>query len=802
MAVKGTISIKDNMTSVLRQIKKEQGSFKKDVNATKKVLQRTWDKKYQAKLDATPATKKIQALENKMKPIRKKVVTAVAVKDMATAKVKSIGSKMSKVGKMVVKPTVKVATYGTKALSGVGKAVAKAGKVAALGVGAVAAAGAAGIKAIFNGSEEAAKAQVEAETKLGAVLQNVKSIQKRGNGAYKEAKKELMGVASGLQQVGVIGDEVTLAGMQQLATFQLSDKQIKTLSGGMTDLLAQQKGVNATQRDAVGIGNLIGKVMNGQVGALTKVGVTFSKAQEKALKTGDANKRAAVLAEVLKDNVGGVNKALAKTDQGKIQQVSNAYGDMKEEVGKLILQVKTKFASALVKNIPAIQKLGKRMVTSFSSFAEIAVPVISKGVTKVIPILTKAVGRIGKIVKTIAPIASKAFKGFAGLSTTFEPVFSMMLSGFQQVQPYLISFTQTVMQSVNKLAVAFMPVIQTVITTVTNLMPTLIPVLTTITTTITQVLSAAAPVISGLVTAIGTTVSTLAPVFSTIFSQIGEKVGSVLSFIGSKMGFINQVISTVMPVVGEVISGAWGIISPILDLMITSFKAVWSAVEFVFPAIQNCLTTVWSVIKPIVEGIGGALDKISSGASWVLDKITGGSGSDEGNEVGSNASGTNNWKGGPTWVGENGPELLEVPRGAKILPNKESVALAASKNNATEQVNNTSVVNSTMSTIVSNTVDTTSIISVISQVRDKVVEIRNMLIGRNVADDEHRKSVQEVPKATKATSSESQNQQFSRKISISIAKLADQIIVREEADIDEIADRVASKVIKVVENMA
>ncbi|MEG9226197.1 hypothetical protein [Aeromicrobium sp. Sec7.5] len=36
---------------------------------------------------------------------------------------------------------------------------------------------------------------------------------------------------------------------------------------------------------------------------------------------------------------------------------------------------------------------------------------------------------------------------------------------------------------------------------------------------------------------------------------------------------------------------------------------------------------------------------------------------------GQNALGTRNWRGGPTWVGEQGPEVLDVPRGAKILPN-------------------------------------------------------------------------------------------------------------------------------------
>lgn len=43
--------------------------------------------------------------------------------------------------------------------------------------------------------------------------------------------------------------------------------------------------------------------------------------------------------------------------------------------------------------------------------------------------------------------------------------------------------------------------------------------------------------------------------------------------------------------------------------------------------------------------------------------------------IGKNAEGTDNWQGGPTWVGEKGPEILNVPRGAQIVPN--SVATRA-----------------------------------------------------------------------------------------------------------------------------
>ena len=38
-------------------------------------------------------------------------------------------------------------------------------------------------------------------------------------------------------------------------------------------------------------------------------------------------------------------------------------------------------------------------------------------------------------------------------------------------------------------------------------------------------------------------------------------------------------------------------------------------------------------------------------------------------------------------------------------------------------------------------------------------------------------------------------------MTVAIAKLADEIIVREDADIDEIVDKVAKKVVEVVVNM-
>lgn len=51
------------------------------------------------------------------------------------------------------------------------------------------------------------------------------------------------------------------------------------------------------------------------------------------------------------------------------------------------------------------------------------------------------------------------------------------------------------------------------------------------------------------------------------------------------------------------------------------------------------------------------------------------------NWVPANAGGDKNFKGGPTWVGEHGPELVNLPKGSEIMSNKNSLRLSSILNN-------------------------------------------------------------------------------------------------------------------------
>lgn len=180
----------------------------------------------------------------------------------------------------------------------------------------------------LKGLTDAYAAQVEAETQLAKAMRN-------NMGARESDIQSIKDLCSAQQELGVIGDEVQLAGAQELATY-LSEKQsLEKLIPVMNDMLAQQYGLNATQENAAQIATMLGKVMDGQTSALSRYGYSFDDVQERILKYGSEAERAAVLTQVVESAVGGMNAELAQTDVGKQKQFDNTLGDIKEKLGGL-----------------------------------------------------------------------------------------------------------------------------------------------------------------------------------------------------------------------------------------------------------------------------------------------------------------------------------------------------------------------------------------------------------------------------------------------------------------------------------
>ena len=184
----------------------------------------------------------------------------------------------------------------------------------------------------FKQITAAYQTQIEAEARLGATMRNSTS-------ATKEQIQSVKDLASALQETGVVGDEVQLAGAQELATYVGSVDSIKKMLPVLNDMIAQQYGFNATTDSAVTIATMLGKVLQGQTSALSRYGYKFTEAQEQLLKFGTEEQKVATLAEVVEESVSGVNKALADTPTGKVKQLSNDFGDLKETLGKFLTEI-------------------------------------------------------------------------------------------------------------------------------------------------------------------------------------------------------------------------------------------------------------------------------------------------------------------------------------------------------------------------------------------------------------------------------------------------------------------------------
>ena len=369
--------------------------------------------------------------------------------------------------------------------------------------------GAVGVMKEFT---DANQAQQEAETKLAQVMRNTMDA----SDAEIQSIKDL---TAAQQALGVVGDEIQLAGAQELGTYLEQTESLKKLIPVMNDMVAQQYGYNATQENAVNIATMMGKVMEGQVGALSRYGYKFDEAQEQILKYGTEAQKVATLAEVITESVGGMNEALAQTPEGRMKQLSNTLGDIKEQIGNEA----TKLGVAL---LPSIQTLMPAVQTIIGK--------LSNGVRNITPILQAVIGKavagvnwiVGKI-DNLKPVLQTVAQPFIKMFDTVRERLKSMATLIEPVKQAMARIGQTIMDFVNRFANSLgglMDYLQPVIDLVQN---------------------------------------TVYPLFESVYQVLGGIVGDIVEFV-SKSELLKDIFSFVAKVVssiGDMLQGLVNVIS-------------------------------------------------------------------------------------------------------------------------------------------------------------------------------------------------------------------------------------------------
>lgn len=267
------------------------------------------------------------------------------------------------------------------------------------------------LRQIVSGGEVAWNEEREAQVKLAAIMRNTMD-------ATDGEVSSIMKLAEAQEKLGVIEADRQIAGSQELATYLSRKDSLEKLIPVMNDMLAQQYGMNATQEQAVGIASMMGKVMDGQVGALSRYGYKFTEAQEKILKYGKEPERAATLADVISESVGGVNAALAATPEGKWRQHEMEMGGIQAKIGSLIVL-----------------------------FRDAMFPVFEQGallLSEVVDWLGRNGTTIAAVIGKIAAVVSRTLKVVFGIVSGIVDMFVWWWDAIEQGNPLIIGLTATI----------------------------------------------------------------------------------------------------------------------------------------------------------------------------------------------------------------------------------------------------------------------------------------------------------------------------------------------------------------------
>lgn len=229
----------------------------------------------------------------------------------------------------------------------------------------------------------------QAETKLKEVMG---AMQGAGSAQVNTVKN----LTSEISGYGVVGKTALINGAQQASTYFHQTDAVKTLLPKMADLAVQMHGVNVTSEDMVNIGNMTGKVMTGQVGALRRAGISFTDYQEKVMKNGTEMEKANMLAQVIEQNVGKMNEAMANTPEGVMARNQKDFNAVKTTIGEQVQPAIVSMFNAIHNNLPTLQLIA-------TGFANASVLVMG-AITNIINIATRMVNIIKANWPLIEPI--------------------------------------------------------------------------------------------------------------------------------------------------------------------------------------------------------------------------------------------------------------------------------------------------------------------------------------------------------------------------------------------------------------
>lgn len=598
----------------------------------------------------------------------KSINVLLSLKDRFTAPMRQVGNTTKDTERKLTAMRNRLNNFGNginNKFLGIAGSIGKMG-LAMTGLGAFA-----GVGAIVEYGKKAldvAKAAELSQTVLRNSIANNNSLYDKSAASIDAAQKQLNDYAAQWGKVGVISAGTIRAGYTELNKWNVPVDKVNDLSEALTNLVAGKFGINATAEDAQLASQAIGRAFNGDVAGLTKMKIPLTEAQKLIIKNGTEAERLATINEVVNGTFSKQNEILANTPDGQLKRMKNQQAALMATIGKGLLPMQKAFidmASTIMPIIaPVIQDIFGLFSGAFTWIAEVInenKDSIQEGLSSAMNEVKFVISSLGKVIRWCAdnlgflvPVLKAVAGGFVAFNgiSKIMPIIKGIAGGLMSVIK-VVRVIVAVMAA-NPILIAIMAVVAGIYLLVTHweeIKEVAIEVWTAVSEFISETWDGIVNAVTGFI----------------------DRVSALIS------DLYENIITTLRPILDDVTQ----IFNGITDFLTGVFTGNW---DLAFSGLVQIFTGYFDIIRNVAEGV---LNWVQDKLQWAADAIQGirdtGSAIIDGTVgklVGNgNATGTEYWQGGLTYVNENQRgEIINLPNGSQVIPHDESLKQLANSN--------------------------------------------------------------------------------------------------------------------------
>lgn len=359
--------------------------------------------------------------------------------------------------------------------------------------------------------------------------------------------------------------------------------------------------------------------------------------------------------------------------QADLEKVGNS---LKTSIGSAVMPILVKLSEKLIEFMPTIQSLMDKIGPLAADLIDKLLPPLVETAEDVLPMAIEA---ISAILPSLSQIADELGPVILDLIQELLPVIIQVVS---EVLPVLVSIIQKLTPILSMLMEFLGPILDLVLQLISPLLELVMQILTPILDLITSLLSPILELITNVLT----------PVFGIIQALLGPLTSLLGAILTPLCQLLNLLLTPLVKLLDLILPPLIGLIEKFFDwagpYLETFFEWIGGALENLiswigdggltgaFQAFGDFFKNLWdgivsafkTAINWIIEGINALISGLNSiqPPAW-LTELTGITGINI-PTIPYLANGGNIEQAGRVLVGERGPEILDLPGGARVTP--------------------------------------------------------------------------------------------------------------------------------------